>query len=349
MKRFLRTVGQLSLGLVLTQSAVLAVVVVGWVYAWMQRVTVRAWWSRGVQAANGASFELYAGADETTAHLVEWPRWFAGFRGLWAHVKRGIAAVMATWVLTVPAGLLWVFAWYAGWDNSFNKGYEQFWVGPTLGWLGILAFIVAMFYVPLAQARQAVTGSWRSFFDFRLMRRIVVSNGWAAVLLAAAYALAGALLMVLRIAPAFFAQNNPDVAALTEQQVRGTLTLYYLVGGALFFYPSYLALRWLAARAYASSVVRALRSGRIELADLHPFERDQLQRMGVDVAVRAPRTQSLRRVRAYALVPAVVGVVFVAWFAFVAQIFVIEFFNYHEVVGWLNQPLVQVPWIRVMP
>jgi hypothetical protein len=37
------------------------------------------------------------------------------------------------------------------------------------------------------------------------------------------------------------------------------------------------------------------------------------------------------------------------WFAFVAQIFVSEFFNYHPVVGWLNQPLVHLPWFRYIP
>lgn len=36
-------------------------------------------------------------------------------------------------------------------------------------------------------------------------------------------------------------------------------------------------------------------------------------------------------------------------FAFVAQIFIGEFFNYHPVVGWFNQPLVQLPWLRYIP
>ena len=37
------------------------------------------------------------------------------------------------------------------------------------------------------------------------------------------------------------------------------------------------------------------------------------------------------------------------WFLFVAQIFVTEFLGYHPQVGWLNQPLVQVPWFRYLP
>jgi hypothetical protein len=37
------------------------------------------------------------------------------------------------------------------------------------------------------------------------------------------------------------------------------------------------------------------------------------------------------------------------WFAFVAQIFIGQFFNYHPLGGWLNQPLVQLPWFHYLP
>ena len=37
------------------------------------------------------------------------------------------------------------------------------------------------------------------------------------------------------------------------------------------------------------------------------------------------------------------------WFAFVAQIFVSEFLNYHPGVGWLNQPTAQAPWFHYIP
>jgi hypothetical protein len=45
---------------------------------------------------------------------------------------------------------------------------------------------------------------------------------------------------------------------------------------------------------------------------------------------------------------AIAAAVFV-WFTFVAQIFIGEFFMYHPVVGWLNQPLVQLPWFHYIP
>jgi hypothetical protein len=40
---------------------------------------------------------------------------------------------------------------------------------------------------------------------------------------------------------------------------------------------------------------------------------------------------------------------FFVWFTFVAQIFISEFLNYHPVLGWLNQTLVQLPWFHYIP
>ena len=37
------------------------------------------------------------------------------------------------------------------------------------------------------------------------------------------------------------------------------------------------------------------------------------------------------------------------WFTFVAQIYVAQFLNYIPFVGWMNQPLVQLPWIKYVP
>src|SRR5262249_21154607 len=40
---------------------------------------------------------------------------------------------------------------------------------------------------------------------------------------------------------------------------------------------------------------------------------------------------------------------FFVWFSFVAQIYINEFFDYHGAMGWLNQPLVQLPWFHYVP
>ena len=74
--------------------------------------------------------------------------------------------------MILPVGALWLLSWWGGWQNSFHKGYEQAWVGPVVGLLGIGLFLPVMTYVPLAQARQAATGSWRAFWDLSLIRRL---------------------------------------------------------------------------------------------------------------------------------------------------------------------------------
>ena len=37
------------------------------------------------------------------------------------------------------------------------------------------------------------------------------------------------------------------------------------------------------------------------------------------------------------------------WFSFVAQIYITQFLNYHSGAGWMNQPLIQLPWFRYLP
>ena len=37
------------------------------------------------------------------------------------------------------------------------------------------------------------------------------------------------------------------------------------------------------------------------------------------------------------------------WFTFVSQIYIAQFLNHHPVVGWLNQPLVQLPSFHYIP
>src|SRR5207253_8164502 len=60
-----------------------------------------------------------------------------------------------------------------GWLNSFNKGYEQAWIGPTAGIIGTLLLALGLIYVPLARVHMAVTGEARAFFEARLIWRLI--------------------------------------------------------------------------------------------------------------------------------------------------------------------------------
>jgi len=261
-----------------------------------------------------------------------------------------LTGVINTWILTLPGCVLWLFSWYDGWNNSFHKGYEQAAVGPLTGILGVVLFIAAMFYVPLAQVRQAVTGQWRAFYQGRLIWQVLRCRWRACLGLAALYSLIALPVNVLRTLPAFFPQLNPALNGLTTTEAQEILKPYFFWSAAVVF-PAYVGLRLAAARIYASGVLTLLQEGSLRLADLSTGERETLQRLDL-VSAQLPLTgqSSLLKRLGAPLQFITVGVVMaLVWFIFVAQIYVSEFLNYHPVSGWLNQPLVQMPWFRDLP
>ena len=117
----------------------------------------------------------------------------------WANAKAGTLAALQPGSVTLPLMVLWLLSWWGGWENSFNKGYEQAWVGPVIGVGGDGLIILAMTYVPLAQARQATEGTWRSFFDYRLVRMPCDRQSRMAMLkIAIGFAVAGLLIAGMR-------------------------------------------------------------------------------------------------------------------------------------------------------
>lgn len=336
-------------GVLLCQNLVFSVLVVGWCYRLMRRTTRREW-----RRLSGRG-----------APATPWPNWMLHWDGLRAPNRRkaltaslvlnarlGAQAIANTWVATLPGCALWVFAWYSGWDNSFNKGYEQFWVGPAAGWLGIVLFIAAMLYLPMAQARHAATGDWRAFYQFRLVRKLVRHRWPACLLLAALYAALSLPVTLLKIVPTFLPQMRPDLMDMPDAALLEFLRTYYFWATVAGF-GAFLALRVVAARIYARAVVSAVQRGVVRPEELGRRERRNLHELGLLETAPPPDRHVVVRVlgwtgaRAARLAGAVAIVVL--WFTFVAQIFVSEFVNYHPMRGWLNQPLVQLPCFSYIP
>ncbi len=371
-------------GVLGTQGLVGAVLVIGWSYRLAQRAAWRVWWTRG--GAGQGTFPEFLAARAETRGCVSWPNWFVDqeARELWrgraavagvarvrlflrvlfgslaANFRLGLQGILNTWLLTLPACLLWLFAWYDGWNNSFNKGYEQFEVGPSLGVTGIVLFVAAMLYVPLAQARQAVTGEWRAFYDFGLVARLALRSWLGCLFLAGVYAAVSVTVTVLKTVPAFFPQMDPaqaaEVAALAPElakaKITGILNGYFWWAG-WFVFPAFVVLRVLAARLYARGILRGLREGWVSPAELAGNERAVLERLQlVQPGARAswPKlVELIARTGSWGARIGALGALGFVWFLFVAQIFVAEFLKYHPQVGWLNQPLVQAPWFRYLP
>ncbi|PYJ99617.1 MAG: hypothetical protein DME23_09155 [Verrucomicrobia bacterium] len=339
------------------QSVLGALAVLGWTYRVMQRSVLKQWWKLSESPAKSESFVEFVAGDSRTCEHIHSPNWFLiqnfreGIRrlpeagvgkrlltvlralgqSLWTNVRLGVQGIFNTWVLTLPACVLMLFGWYDGWNNSFNKGYEQFSVGPGVSVLGILLLITAMLYVSMAQARQAVTGNWRCFYQFRLIRTLVRRRWFACFGLAALYALCSLPILVLMSVVIFLPNVNPELADATPAQTIHLLNSYFF-WSALFVFPAFVLLRLVAARTYGSTLLRALQSGAVGQDALAESEWHVLQRLDL-LQVQAPRPRHpVWRIVAWAGTRAgrvtfgfLTGLV---WFVFIAQLYIAQLFNY---------------------
>jgi hypothetical protein len=215
---------------------VLSIIVVGWFYRWMQATVLRGFWKRSPQRVHG-SFEAFCASLGHDAPVAR-PRWFlkermrdtlrrAGPDGrppsslrvaaravklplgsLWRNLKIGFLGLLATFLLLGPGCLIMIFGWEFGWLVAFDKVYEQGFIGLAVSLPAIGLFVTAMFYVPMAQVHQAVTGEFRAFFDFRFVWRLIQARLTAYMGLIALLAVLSAVFVeVAKTAPGFFWNN----------------------------------------------------------------------------------------------------------------------------------------------
>jgi hypothetical protein len=377
MTRLLLAPVKLFWGMAFCQGLTGGILVIGWTYRLAQRSALKYWWACAGEQ-RGLFRHFLAAAPETSGHQ-HWPNWFfrqnareclvrpegmglvrflgrllsAPFASIWDNFWIGLRGIFTTWTLTLPAGVLWWFGWYDGWNNSFNKGYEQAPVGPLISVAGIFLFIAVMFYVPLAQARQAVTGEWRLFYGFRLIWSIVRLRWLACAGLALLYAVLALPLSVLKTVPMFFLHTHPEYADLAAPLVLKKLDGYFFWCGVVIF-PAFVVLRLVATRIYASGVLQLAQSGRISGEALSAVEANALGRLGL-MERKVPATSRPRLLRLIAWTGtrfgrtvSAIAIAFI-WYGFTAQIYITEFLDYHGALGWLNQPLVQLPWFHYVP
>ena len=359
---------KLFFGMLFCQSILGAFLVIGWTFRLMQRRVLKSWWKKS-KARDTQSFAEFLALDSRTVEHLHWPNWFAAqnfstleprlftrlkslFVSFRANLKTGVQGIFNIWLFTVPASVLWLFGWHYGWDNSFNKGYEQSWVGPVIAWLGIFLFIAAMFYVPMAQARQAATGNWKNFYQFAFIWKLIRRKWLANLGLAICYSLASLPVMWLSAVPSFFPNINPKLSQFTPAQTIDFLNTFYF-WAALAFFPAFVFLRIISAKIYASAILKSVQSGAISQESLAENEWQALHRLGLlEIQAVAPKPV-LWRIVAWAGTRAgriTAGfLTALVWFSFVAQIYIREFLNYHVGFGWLNQPLVQLPWFHYIP
>lgn len=380
----LKTMGvwlwRVLLGTVFVQSPILALLVIGWTYRYMQRRALKTWFEMRDNAAGALHFQDFAQkhAPFQTHELL--PNWILEQRPIdtikaraqsplglikkvhgiarcvYASAKKnlllGIQGYANIMVVTLLPAVLWQFGWYSGWDNSFNKGYEQHDNGVFISLIGIVLFIGVMFYLPMAQARQAVTGNWRSFYQFGVIRQLVRIRPMSCLYLAGLYSLISVPLTFFKTLPLFIGNINPATETMSDPQLYDYMQRYFFNAGILFFV-GYLILHRVAAKIYAKALIEALARNSVTINDLSPWEVEVLSRLSLvqsdpnkqtPIAIKVVKTV----VRPAWKVGLTVATVLV-WFSFVAQIYASEFLVYHPLQGWMNQPLVQAPWYNYTP
>jgi hypothetical protein len=307
----LASLGRFAVGVVLCLTPVTAVLVLGWLMRLMEREEHYA--RKRLQGR---------AADERGPRL---PRWItvgtptsASFSTRWLgslvdNLRHGVGALVTLAVGTLPFTLLWLFAWWSGWENSFNKGYEQAWIGRTIGLIGVAISLPLLARLPMALAHQAAEGRMGAFFAFHEVRQLIRLAGWRYVGLSLLFVVAAMPLLVAKGAPVFVEQWSPGFtgrnAAEIEAFGRGYRfwTSCYLLAALLF-------LRRASARLHARATL---------------------------ASASANASPSLLSWIAATVRSLLLGIV---WLALVAQIFVGQFLN-HAWIAWLNHPLMALPWL----
>ncbi len=265
---------------------------------------------------------------------AEKPGWVLGptdgpwrlLAGLAANIREGLMAAISLALATAPFTVIWLLSWWAGWENSFSKGYEQAFAGPLLGLVGVAVFCALMIWLPMALAHQAVENRSLALFEWRKVRSAVRHSGWAYVLLALATVTFALPLFAGRGLVTFASGIVPGFDDMSAEQAASLASAIDL-GLAAYLFVALLILRSWSARVYAASVARAL-----DGPDASVWQDSALSagRLG------GRRSWSLTHwVRAAALS--------IIWFGLAAQIFVGQFLN-HDWHLWLTHPFLFLPW-----
>ena len=373
--RSIRATLLIAIGIALCARQWTSVLVVGWTFRMMRRSIYRGWWKRSPVRSAVRFEDLEATAPSSEFPRASTPRWIVAenfheiinrprsdgaaasrFRklvrlpaaltgGLRANLRSGARALACTYLITIPGCFLWLAAWYDGWNNSFNKGYEQSAVGPLTGILGNVMFMLAMMYLPMAWSHVAATGDVRSFFQFGYIVRLARTRLGGSIVYAVSFAILSFPVMIFHALPTFLSQSERMESASPEL-INRTVQIYAF-STAIYVFIAYIITHRLAARLYRSATTRLL-ANEPDLVDrLHPVIYKVLEELALLPSGTPPRGRPIveaviktgRRGKNAILWTAA----FVVWFAVVAQIFIGQFFNYQPVAGWLNQPLVHLP------
>ena len=334
------------IGVLLCLTPFSSVIVLGWLMRTMRREAAITLIRRAAGLRRGAALQRLRSSPRL-AGLAKPPNWFTSgtqgegsrlqrsFGGLRKNVELGVSTIASLCVAVVPFGLLLLLGWWAGWDNSFNKGYEQAWVGPLIAWIGIFLALIALSYLPMGLAHQASEGRLRGFFEIKQVRALTAYVGWRYVGLALLYLICALPIFALRSMPVFIENIYPGFAELDAEGLVQFENRYRLLA-ACYVFAAVVFLRKRAARVYAGAALRALSAG--ESWAKGTFACRLLSELTVEPKTAPmPKPGRFKRLSSSA-------VRLLVWFGLIVLIVVGQFLN-HSWVFWVSYPLIALPWL----
>jgi len=214
------------------------------------------WLTRRIGHASRSRFGAAAEAPGWLLGPRETGRFSRALGGLAANIHAGLMTLAALLFWTLPFTLLWLGAWWAGWENSFNKGYEQAFVGPSVFLLGAVIAALILPALPVMLAHLATEDRLSAAFELRRLRSTIAQAGWrvpALMVLTTACALPIAAARGLMTSSTAWAPQLEDMSLDQIADLRGQIALAL----AAWAFLSLWGLRSLAARLYARAAPRA--------------------------------------------------------------------------------------------
>ncbi len=301
-----------------------AVLVLGWIMRIMRREIVIALCRQGAQRVKRKNAIAHIASVPAVAGMSRFPGWW---RGLGETFRAGAKATVAVAIAVLPFGALQLLSWWAGWENSFNKGYEQAWVGPTIALIGIFIAVFVLMHLPMALAHFAAEGRIGAIWEITHIRRLIARTRWRYLFLSLFTVSLSAPLYIGQIMPTFIEGVFPHLAAASPEQLKAFAFRWH-AGFTIYLVLVLLVLRRWAARLYARAAV-ADGSSRV------------IAMLARDMNVKVPEP-ARRPGRVAGTLSTLVTAA--AWFAFVAALYVTQFAN-HAWWNWLNHPIIGLPWV----
>jgi hypothetical protein len=312
MAALMHTIWSLIFGTLLCLTPVTSIIALGWIMRRMRVVALRR-----------------VGLDTRS------PNWILGNKygkfdrfvgGLARNIREGFMAAFSLLFATLPFTAIWALGWWAGWENSFGKGYEQALVGPAISLIGVAVFCCIMVWLPMAVAHQAVECRAFSLFEYRQVRSAVRHSGWGYLLLAVATVIFALPIFAGRGLITFASGIVPGFDTMSAVQI-SDLSNMIILAKAAYAFTALVILRGWAARTYAGAVARALSGPESEL-----WHNSALANGSKGGSRPWRLTHWMRLV-----------ILVVIWFALAAQIYIAQFLNYDWYV-WLTHPFFLLPW-----